>query len=96
MKLSKQQLQRIIVEELNKNLNEDALRGIPNFMFQEAARKFVDEVRQCVKKFVLTDKSFTEQEQRDTIAEANAAMQDLEQSVNELLDAKLWKFLQHV
>ena len=96
MKLSKQQLQRIIVEELNRNLNEDALRGIPNFMFQESARKFVDEVRQCVKKFVLTDKSFTKQEQRDTIAEANAAMQDLEQSVNELLDAKLWKFLQHV
>lgn len=93
MKLNQKQLRRIIEDVC---LNEDALRGVPTFQFQEAARKFVDEVRSHVKKFILLDKSYTEQEQRDAIAEANASMQDLEQSVNELLDAKLWKFLQHV
>lgn len=93
MKLSRTQLRRIISEEL---INDDYMRGVPEFVFKEATRKFVQEIKKHVETHVLLDKSNDKEEQLDAISSMNDVMEDLETTVYEVLEQKLWSLMERM
>lgn len=84
---------KISVKELREMVNE-ALRGVPPFIFAEATRKYVDDVREQLRQHILVDKSSTMAVQREAFEAANKVLTEFEEQVNSLLEEKLYNFLQ--
>lgn len=76
-------------------INEE-LRGVPEFVLREATTKYVDELRQHLKRYILIDKSDNAVQQREAFDMMNGVLDDLEKEAFELLEQKLWLFLRRV
>ena len=87
---------KLTLAELRQIITEEYLRGVPEFQFQEASRKFCDEIKKHVQSFILLDKSSSREEQQDAIGAMNEQMAKLEEEVNALVEEKLWAFMSHV
>jgi hypothetical protein len=87
-KLTQQQLRQIVEVEL--------FRGVPEFLFQEATRKYVDEIRKHVKAFILQNHSTNHLEQHEAFESADEILTELEGDMNDLLESKLIDFLRTV
>lgn len=84
---------KIRVGDLKKIVHEEYLRGVPEFVLQEASGKFVDEIRKHIKKHIMLVKR-NPADVREAMDSANDVLNDLEQEVNELLEQKIWQFIQ--
>lgn len=84
---------KIKVKEL-RGMVQEALRGVPPFIFSEATRKYVEDVREQLRQNILIDKSSTMATQREAFEAANEILKDFEAEVNSLLEEKLYNFLQ--
>ncbi len=87
---------KMTVDELRKIVREEYLRGVPEFVFREATKKYVDDVRKHVKTFILQNKSNDFIAQREAIDTMNDIMEKLEEEVNALLEDKLFTYVQNV
>ncbi len=87
---------KLKVKDLRKTINEEFLRGIPEFILRQATSKYVDEVRQHIFRFILENKSVSKIEQRQSIAAANEVLEELEVKANELLEEQLFQFIKQV
>lgn len=84
------------VGQLRQFLREEYLRGVPEFVLRGATEKYIDEIRNHVKKYILQVHSNDYMQQRESIAAANEVLEDLEEKSNELLEDALFSFMQGV
>ncbi len=87
---------KVTVRELRQIVREEYLHGVPEFMFREATHKYVEEIRQHIKKFILQSKSDDFIAQRESINTMNDVLEQLEEEANALLEDKLFQYLQSV
>ena len=79
-----------------KNINEDFMHGVPEFVLRRACDEFVENVRQQVKRFIISDKSRTQQERYEAILRANDILEELEKEAYDMLETKLFQFVRSV
>ncbi len=84
---------KVRVKDVRKIVREEFMRGVPEFVFREAVDKFVEEIRQQLKKHILVVKK-DPTDQREAIRIANETLKELEQEAYELLENKLWQYAQ--
>jgi hypothetical protein len=84
------------IQQLREIINEEYLRGIPEFVLRQATTKYVDEIRQHLKAFVLLNKSENGVERKEALDSMNETVDSLEEKVNQLLQDELWAFTQQV
>lgn len=87
---------KVRVGSLRKTIREEYLRGVPEFVLRQATTRYVDEIRQHIKRFIVMNKSNDDQQQREAIEVANEVLIDLEQKLNDTLDDQLWAFIKSV
>lgn len=87
---------KIRVGQLKRAIREEYLRGVPEFILRQATTRYVDEIRQHIKRYIVMNKSRDPDQQREAIAAANAVLEDLEEKSNDLLDDQLWTFIKQV
>ena len=75
-----------------RNIMED-MRGVPEFVLREATRKFIDEIKQHIKKHVLMTSNSSAIE-REAFEDLNDKMNELEKEVNQLMEESLWMWTQ--
>ena len=88
MKLTSKQLREII----QNALQEDLMRGIPEFMLQEISRKAIDELRQQLKRHILMVSS-SEVSTREAMSAIEEPLVDLQMQLAQLLEDKVWSLL---
>ena len=87
MKLTKRQLRKLIREEF---------RGVPLFAFREVTRKYIDDIRAELRKNILVAHSPSPGTQRMAFESMNEVLEEFELEISELLEDKLYNFLQRV
>ena len=87
---------KVRVGDLRKTIREEYLRGVPEFVLRQATTKYVEEIRQQIFRFILTNKSDFPADQRNAIAAANEVLEDLESKANDLLEDQLYQFIRKV
>jgi hypothetical protein len=85
----------ITVKELRALIREE-FRGVPLFAFREATRKYVDDIRQIMRTNILVDHSPSAVVQKEAFDAMDEVLDELEKQVNELLEDKLYNFMQRV
>lgn len=81
--------------DLRNIIREEYLRGVPEFAFKEATRKYVEEIRSHLKKFIVANiKNYADQ--RDAYGIANEVLEKLEEDINDNLSDKLYQFTRRV
>lgn len=93
MKVTIGDIRRIVKES---QVDETFMRGVPPFALSECVRKFVEDVQKNMKNFILADKSYTEDEQRNAIQQMNASLEELASETSALVDKKLFSFMHRV
>ena len=91
-KISLPELRALITSEVQKSLNEDYARGIPDFALSNVAAGTVDNMRQHMKRYI-NQMSRDPAKQRQMLAAANLTLEELEEDVKQLLEDKLLDFL---
>lgn len=86
----------IHINDLRRMIHEEYLRGVPEFVLRDATKKYVQEIRQHIFRFITTNKSQTKTDQRQAIAACNEVMDELEKNINDLLEDQLWNFIRRV
>jgi hypothetical protein len=89
MRLTEQQL-RSIVEGV---VNEDLLRGIPEFIVHEISRKAVAELQQHLKRHVFMI-SGSEQHTREALQACQEPLKKLGDAITELIEDRVWGMVQ--
>lgn len=77
------------------SLQEEYIRGVPDFAVREATRKFMDEIRGHLRRHVQSTRA-SETDTRDVLELAEETLGGLEKEVNTLVDAALWELIQKV
>lgn len=85
IKINKKQLRKIIEEEY--------VRGVPEFELRAATQRYIDDVRKLVFRHILITRSNSEAERTNAIESANFALEELEKQSYDLLEDQLWKFI---
>ena len=89
-------MKRVKVRELKKLVREELLRGIPEFVLRQATERYVEEVRNHLKRFIMMNKSEDPRAQREAIASANDMLEKLEEKSFDILEDQLWMFLRNI
>jgi hypothetical protein len=87
---------KVRVGDVRRVIREEYLRGVPTFVLRQATERYVDEIRQHIKRFILMNKSVTDIDSRSAIAAANEVLDELEEKANDLLEDQIWSFIQKV
>lgn len=101
MKLAAKDLRKIVQEEVAKaapkkrGLREDYARGIPDFALSQVAAEAAEGMKRHLKRYVLQTAS-DPVKQRQMLAAANEVLEELEDSMKELMEDKLLKFIRMV
>jgi hypothetical protein len=84
------------VGDLRRVIREEFMRGVPEWALRQATSKYVEEIRQHVKTFIMMNKSQTGEGQKEAIAAANLVLEELEDETYDLLEDKLYQFIRRV
>jgi hypothetical protein len=87
---------RIRLDELRSLIAEEYLHGVPEWALREDATKFVDQIKERIKKYILINKSENPNDQREAIAAMNDVCEDLEEKVYDLVEDSLFNFTRRV
>jgi hypothetical protein len=84
------------VGQLKNLINEEYLKGVPEFLLQQATEKYVAELRQHIKRYILVHKSESTADQREALAAADKVLYDLEEKTNKLMEDALFEWLRQI
>ena len=82
----------INVTEIKGVIREEVLRGVPEFVLRQATSRYIEEIRKSIFKHILLKKSFTEEQRRDALADAQETLEEIEDTMNDVLDDSLYSF----
>lgn len=81
----------ITLKQLQRLLNEELVRGVPEFELREIARKFVNELRESLRKSVLMTRGPSSQ-QDQALPAIDESLDGLEDDLVELAEKYVWEF----
>lgn len=87
-------MKKITIQHLKQIIQEEYLKGVPEFVLRQTTENYVKELKRQITKHILQDKSQTTIKQKEAIAAMTQSMDDFEKEVNDLLENNLWNFLQ--
>lgn len=87
---------KVRLGDVRQLIREEFLRGIPEFVLRQATERYVDEIRQHINKFITVNKSENGIDQQNAMEAANSVLEDLQEESFNLLNDKLWTFIQQV
>jgi hypothetical protein len=87
---------KISVKQLRSLITEEYLNGVPEWALREDTHKFVDQIKERIKKYILLNKSENPSDQRDAIAAMNDVGNDLEERLYDVLEDALFNFTRRV
>lgn len=87
---------QVPLRELKKVIREEMLRGVPEFVLRQATERYVDEIRNHLKRFIMMNQSGDPRAQRNAISSANDMLDKLEEKSFDLLEDQLWTFLRNI
>lgn len=87
---------KIRIADLKKLLKEDYVQGIPDFLLRDESKKFVDNIRQLVRRSIDQHHSSDPEVRQEALQAAEESLNSLELEVHELLQSKLWRYLSQV
>lgn len=87
---------KMTVGQLRSLINEEYLHGVPEWALREDTAKFVDQIRERIKKYILLNKSENPNDQREAIAAMNDVGNDLEEKIYDVLEDALFNFTRRV
>lgn len=79
-----------------KKINEEYLRGVPDFVLKGETEQFVKNVKKHIFDFLAQNPAVTPQQQRETILVASEVLESLEKKVNDCVEETLWTFIQNI
>ena len=91
-KNKRSKLDQIVVENSEKNLNEDYARGIPDFALAQVASDTAEGLKRLLKMHI-TQSTRDPSEQRRKLSAASVVLGELEEEIKEKLEDKLLQFL---
>jgi hypothetical protein len=91
-KHKRSKLDQIVVENSEKNLNEDYARGIPDFALSQVASDTAEGLKRLLKMHI-TQSTRDPSEQRRKLSAASVVLGELEEEIKEKLEDKLLQFL---
>ena len=77
-------------------IREEFLRGVPEFAIRQETEKYIEGIRKQVFRYILSNKSNTEDDRRHALAAANEMLVDLKEKTDELLEDALYNFMRQV
>lgn len=81
------------INELRQLITDEYMRGVPEFMLQQATDQCVESLRQHMKRFVAT-RAENPTHARELYVLVDETLQDLTEKMNVLIQDKLWAFMQ--
>lgn len=87
---------RVNVDDIRQIVREELLRGVPEFALRTATKKYVEELRRMIVRYVLVHKSGSSIERREALAAANEVLEQLEEKANDLVEEELWLFIRRI
>lgn len=81
------------VKDIRELVKEEFMRGVPEFVLQQAVDDCVIRIRDHVKKFIAT-RAENPTHSRELQAIADEALEELDEEMYALIEDKLWSFLQ--
>lgn len=88
---------RLTVTELRATIREELLRGVPDFALREAANKFIRELKSLMVKYVNTSPGdSTPVDRADALRAIDLTLGNLELEIHELLEDRIYGFLQQM
>lgn len=86
---------KLTVAQLRQVINEEFMRGVPEWALRQATTDYVEEIRRHIKRYILNVKSGSNVQQREAIAVMNETLEGLEEKVNDLLEDALYSYVQN-
>ena len=71
------------------------MRGVPEFILQDASRKYIDEIKNNVKRHI-QETMTNPADAREAFDKLDSVFNELEEDVNQLMENRVWQFLQNV
>lgn len=83
----------IKIQELRQLIKDEYLRGVPEYALRDLTKRYVDSIRELVGRHIeMTTKDPIQT--REAIEATTEVMASLEEDVNQVLEEKLWQFMQ--
>ena len=86
-------MKKITINELRQLITDEFMRGVPEFMLEQATDQCIESLRQHMKRFVAT-RADNPTHARELYALVDETLQDLTEKMNVLIQDKLWTFMQ--
>lgn len=80
-------------DKIRQIIREEFMRGVPEFMLQQATDDCINNLRQHMKRFVAT-RADNPTHARELYTLVDETLQDLTEEMNVLIQDKLWAFMQ--
>lgn len=87
---------KIRLVDLKKIVNEEYVKGIPDFLLRDESKKFIDNIRQLVRRSIDQHHSNDPETRQEALQAAEESLNSLELEVHDLLEVKLWRYLSQV
>lgn len=84
---------KIEEHELRQIIREEYMRGVPEFMLRQASSDCVERIKQHINKYIQL-KAQNPSHARDLRVMASSILSDLESEIYDLIESKLWQFMQ--
>jgi hypothetical protein len=84
---------KINEHELRKIIREEYMRGVPEFMLRQASSDCVERIKQHINKYIQL-RAQNPSHARELRMMANSILSDLEDEIYDLVESKLWQFMQ--
>lgn len=83
----------IKIKDLKTLIQEEFMRGVPEFELQEATHNYIQQIKNRVKKHIEQTSNSPSQAREKHVA-MSEVFAELESDVNDLLEDKIWSFMQ--
>ena len=86
-------LREAIKAEIARQVNEEYLYGIPEFVLQDLTKKYISSIKDQISRYIMISKSEDATQRRESLAAANETLESLEEKINALLEDELHSFI---
>ncbi len=85
---------KVRLGNLRKVIREEYMRSVPEFVLKQATTQYIDTIRRHMQKHILQTQKDPASARR-SIELANKTLEGLEEDANQLLEDRLWQWIQN-
>ena len=84
---------KVKLGDLRQAIQEEFLRGVPEFMLRDITSRYMESIKNMLERHIEMT-SIDPTQTREKMDAANEVMKSLEEDVYQVLEDKLWQFMQ--